>query len=467
MFKYKELINRIEADIFPHLTPGALLPGAEELCQRYEVSEITVKKALSLLAKEKRVRRIPGKGTLFHPEHPSLVSHVRSRPQRTIFKVLTLNGWESADLLEKLCQEFTVLYPDTEFEFHRQSPSCFEPISPEGYDLVHGNTWMIREYLTTPEWQKNFLALQELPGFFINENIYFEEVLKWCRSHGRLTCFPLGISPIFAMFHMDYPVLRKMTLPLVMTAMEFQDLLYRLRYERQEESKYYPFLLEMSENRWPGFVKMMGGKLFDAESRQCTFNRPQTVAALKAMQRLTQDRIVPNLQFGGNFSVSGLFATGKIGCMWGSFKYMRANIRKKNNIQYRMLPQQETGCSHLLIDGLMVQRNCNNLDMAGKLFNFLQTSDAQLKICRQADTFSAQKDLAHLYFENLAGIEPSVINILEQVKYAEPVAAAPRSSEWRTLGELLPKIWMGVDSVENVCQEITEAINISSQSTPK
>ena len=459
MFKYKELINRIEEDIFPQLSPGSLLPGTPELCRKYAVSEITVKKALSLLAKERRVRRIPRKGTLFQPEQLPQIRHVSSRPPRTVLKLLALNRWDTADLLENLCREFTALYPDTEFEFHRSSASYFEEISPEGYDVILGNTWMIREYLTAPEYKNSFAPLHELPGIFINENIYFAEVLKWCRRNDQLYCLPLGISPVFAMFHMDYPVFRNMALPTCQTLADFQQLLYRLRYERPEESKYYPFLMEMLENRWPCFIKMAGGQLFDPVTGQCTFDHPQTITALEMIQQLFQNHIIPGLQLSGNISVSGLFTTGKFGCTWGTYKYLRSNIQKSINVHYQMLPQTETRCSHLLMEGLLVNRHCGNPEMVGKLLNFLQTSDVHLKICHHADTFSTQQQLAEFYFAHLAVKVPSVLNVLEQVKYAEPVATAPHSKDWRIFCETMPKIWMGIDSVANVCREITETIN--------
>jgi ABC-type glycerol-3-phosphate transport system substrate-binding protein len=458
-FKYQAIVNHIEEDIFPNLLPGALLPGEKELCRRYNVSGITIKKALSLLTLKRQIKRIPGKGTIFYNEHQPQISRVSAKPPRTILKVLTLGGWDSADLLEKLCRAFSAQYPETEFEFHRSSPLHFEEYSLEGYDLIHGNTWMIREYLTSPEYKKYILPLNELPDFFINESIYFEEAMKWCRVNGKLSCLPLGVSPVIAMFNMDYPVLKKMQLPLCSTFEEFRRLLYRLQYERKGESTHYPFLLEMQENRWPCLIKMLGGQLFDPVSNQCTLSLPQTVNALNAAKQMIHDKIVPSPQFGSDFSSSGLFATGKIACMWGTFRYVRENVSKKANFKYQMLPQPETNCSHLLIEGLMVNRNCRNPDMTGKLFNFLQTSAAQLEICRHADVFSAQRELARLYLESLAFQEPSVINIFEQVKYAEPAVWVPRSIEWKTLNRILPKIWMGVDSIENVCREITETIN--------
>ena len=459
MFKYQEIISRLETEIFPKLTPGSLLPGEKELCSRYDVSDITVKKALSLLAQDRRVKRVPGKGTIFYPERQMQMSLVSVRPPRKVFKVLTLSGWDSADLLEKMCREFTARNPEIEFEFYRASSMYFVESSPVDYDLIHANTWMIREYLTSPEYQDVLYPLNELPGLYLDESIYFDECLKWCRQDQKLYCLPLGISPVIAMFNMDYPILKRIPLPECDTFEEFRNLLYRLRYQRPGEGNYYPFLLETSENRWPCFVKMQGGRLFDAVSNHCLFDYEPTMAALQTVQQLIQDKVVPGMQLGLDLALNDLFSTGNIGCLWGTFKHLRGNILNGRRVQYRKLPQSETRCSHLLIEGLLVNRQVRNPEMLGQLLNYFQTSAAQLECCREADTFSAQKELAQLYLENLAVREPSAINLFEQIKYAEPVVPMPRNIGLKTMNGMLSKLWMGLDSVENVCQEITETIN--------
>ncbi len=45
------------------LTPGALLPSEPELCQEFDVSRITVRKAIGDLVHEGRLRTVQGKGT--------------------------------------------------------------------------------------------------------------------------------------------------------------------------------------------------------------------------------------------------------------------------------------------------------------------------------------------------------------------------------------------------------------------
>lgn len=57
---YTDLKRKMEEGEF---LPGEKLPGEEELKEKYQVSVITIKHAIQMLAKENLVRRIPGKGS--------------------------------------------------------------------------------------------------------------------------------------------------------------------------------------------------------------------------------------------------------------------------------------------------------------------------------------------------------------------------------------------------------------------
>jgi DNA-binding LacI/PurR family transcriptional regulator len=62
---YKSLLDSIEGGEFP---PGAKIPSEKELCGQFEVSRITSKRALELLAEQGYINRFPGRGS-FVVEH--------------------------------------------------------------------------------------------------------------------------------------------------------------------------------------------------------------------------------------------------------------------------------------------------------------------------------------------------------------------------------------------------------------
>lgn len=62
---YEQVKRSIKAQILDgHYPPGEMLPAEREFCEQFDVSRITVKRALDELAAEKTVIRLQGKGTI-------------------------------------------------------------------------------------------------------------------------------------------------------------------------------------------------------------------------------------------------------------------------------------------------------------------------------------------------------------------------------------------------------------------
>ncbi|QHQ59780.1 GntR family transcriptional regulator [Anaerocolumna sedimenticola] len=63
-FLYKQVYEGIRGKILDGtFSKGSKLPSEEEFCTKYEVSTITIKKAMNLLVDDGMVHRVPGKGT--------------------------------------------------------------------------------------------------------------------------------------------------------------------------------------------------------------------------------------------------------------------------------------------------------------------------------------------------------------------------------------------------------------------
>ena len=56
--KYVNLCEQIVGQLLPRMSVGDKLPSTPELCDRYGISEITVNRALGLLAEQGVINRI-------------------------------------------------------------------------------------------------------------------------------------------------------------------------------------------------------------------------------------------------------------------------------------------------------------------------------------------------------------------------------------------------------------------------
>lgn len=63
---YDDLLEAIEKGIY---SPGSKLPSEKELMEQYNVSRITSKKALEMLADQNIIVRMPGKGSFVLEEN--------------------------------------------------------------------------------------------------------------------------------------------------------------------------------------------------------------------------------------------------------------------------------------------------------------------------------------------------------------------------------------------------------------
>jgi len=106
---YKQLRKDIQAGKY---TANQRLPTEKELCQTYHVSRITAKKALNLLAEEKLIMRIKGKGSYIYQNQKSL-THTSNRKQPIIGVILSTFdnsfGRELLAAIEENCRQQNIL----------------------------------------------------------------------------------------------------------------------------------------------------------------------------------------------------------------------------------------------------------------------------------------------------------------------------------------------------------------------
>ncbi|GER75168.1 GntR family transcriptional regulator [Weizmannia acidilactici] len=147
---HDDLVQKIERGFYQ---PHDQVPSEKELCEKYNVSRITAKKALDLISSEGYIERKPGKGSFVKPS--PIVKHGTSSSKKTIACILT----EFRDFANKMLHVIETA------------------VSSRGDHLIlkltHGKGELEKKYIKD--------LIDEVDGFIIMpaQNQYFnEEILK-------------------------------------------------------------------------------------------------------------------------------------------------------------------------------------------------------------------------------------------------------------------------------------------------
>lgn len=458
--KYRVAADRIVEEVCRPLRVGDRLPTLPDLCRTYDVSEITIKKALALLVQHGLIRRVPRKGTI-------LVRQVDAAAptfgRRTTLSVLTLQGWRFADAAETLARRFGEQRPSLEFAFHRVENERFEAALREReYDLILPNIWWMREILTRPSLRERFLPLDDLPGLWWDESAYRADVLRWCRDEqGRTFCLPVTVSSIVNALNENYPGADPTLFDDGPTFEEYTERLARACAPAEGVSA-FPFVLPMSWNRWPIVLRSFGAEIFSPDGRRCRLDTPEAIAGIRALLDMMYRRKVclPLAVINGTQLRAGpynLFALGKFLCTWVTYAAM--HTEHPFPLRLAPLPRAAKPFSHLHLEGVMVGRQGAPREAIRDFLNYLQQPEAQLHFSETCDGFTCQPALLAPFAARKAESVPGFQSFIDALDTAEPVVAAPRQGALQFVDERLYPVWLGIEPPEAACRELTREVN--------
>lgn len=114
---YNDLKTQIQSGAY---VPGSQLPFERELCERYDVQRVTVRKALDMLAQEELIVKQPGRGSFVRQDDPKtnlsvpagVILFVMNKSQNDIRNNSSAYNAQLFFLMERLCRDegYTLLY---------------------------------------------------------------------------------------------------------------------------------------------------------------------------------------------------------------------------------------------------------------------------------------------------------------------------------------------------------------------
>jgi len=457
--KYVTVANRIAKEYCGALAIGERLPRTAQLCDAYDVSHMTMQKALQCLVKKGLVTRVPRRGTLV--ARPVSLSSGPVRKTSRVLHVLIPHRWRSGQAMKALMERFAERDPGTSFEFTDVSADQWpEAAAQHRADLIFANEWQIQWFLRSPELREQVLPLRETPGLLLNEESWFPQVTKWCRDEeGRLMCLPVNFSPVVHCTNLSYPGgASGFNSDCSMDAFAAQ---LTERKVTQDGVQFYPLLFDNSANRWPIWVRAFGGEVFSSDGRQCLLDQPEAIEALSFVVRLLhKDRAGALPVAHGDDWLHGrnIFATARFLSSWVTYSFVHHGLPFP--VQLGSLPHGRRRASHLRIDGLLIGRHCAHRAAVREFIHFLMLPENQLFLSENSDGFSCHRDFGALFAERMERRYPGFGWFLRSLDFAEPCMPSAPKKALQRINSALGLVWMGIEPPEKACPALAREVNL-------
>ena len=459
-FKYIKIANAICTNICKGLQVGDRLPTTQEICSLYDVSEITIKKALTFLAEQGIVKRAPRRGTILCKKIDAKSFLVKKNV--TILNVLSIQDWKFASAIQKIAENYNKENPDVKLKFIEKHEANYrDTVVKDNFDLILANTLAMREFITDEELKDKFQPVEKLKNFSVDAEKYFNNILKWCRNDEGLMALPLTFSTIMTFVNKNYPGLDADEMAHDMTFDEFREFLTTHQPGLDAEFP-YPFYIFYSWNRWPIVLKSFGGSLFSEDGQRCLLDSDETIAALSYLREIIFKRKLcfPFAMVQDARSINGaydLFRFQSFLCTWGSFAMTQKQYAE--NVMITHLPYAKKRTTHLQLACLMVGKNTENHNVISDFLNYTQLEKNQRLLCDDTEGFSCHKDTGSAFIAEKSKNIDGIGRFIESLEYAEPLHKNARFDDISFIQESLYPMWVGMQPIKETCIATAAAVN--------
>lgn len=459
-FKYITIANAICADICKNLQIGDHLPTTQEICELYDVSEITIKKALTFLAEQGIVKRAPRRGTILCKKVDTKSLLVKKNV--TILNVLSIQNWKFAQAVQRIADNYSNENPDVKLNFIEKHESNYRTaIENGGFDLVLANTLTMREFITDEGLKDKFQPIDKLKKFTVNPENYFNNILKWCRNDEGLMALPLTFSTIMTFVNKEYSGLKADEMVHDMTFDEFRDFLTSHQPGIDAEFP-YPFYIFYSWNRWPIVSKSFGGSLFSEDGTRCLLDSEEVIEAFSYLREIIFKRKLcfPFAMVQDARSINGaydLFRFQSFLCTWGSFAMTQKQYAE--NVMITHLPYAKKRTTNLQLGCLMLGKSSGEQSIISDFLNYMQSEKNQRLLCEDTEGLCCNKDIGTAFINERAGKIDGIGRFIESLEYAEPLHKNTRFEDISFIQESLYPMWVGMQPIKEACVATAAAIN--------
>lgn len=463
--KYDEFLHELKQEIVSgRLQPGEYILPENTLSQKYDLSRVSIRKALAELVEDGLIEKIAGKG-----------NRVKLPDENAVPETLKL-GWFShsyeIDIVRRIIGLFEEKHPFVKVELevlpeHEYTTALAQAIElGQGPDAFMVSDKHIREWI---DLQKTPLLAGYVPEGLHPERDSYPAVFQLFEQDGVPLAAPFIFSPVMICYN------RAIFRDIGMDEDEgggnpvqsWEDLLHIASActkapEADGTTEQYGFCFSASPNRWPVFMLQNGGTVMSADRSRSTFSDPATVEAIDfCVQLMYKHQVSPIYSHGSNHLAESLFMKQRVAMILTTYYFM--NEFRDHPIEWDVLPlpERKRRATLLLGGGLAVNSHSAKPRLARQLVDYMTGLEAQTLLKQHGCTIPMRKAVA----EDDSLLNP-LIHPPHYNRFADvmPYAVTLRDlhlteRDVLELQEEMHLLWANMEGAQQACERIEQVLN--------
>lgn len=453
----QELRNEIVTGV---LQPGEFILPENTLSQKYEMSRVSIRKALDELVNEGLIEKIAGKGNRV------------KQPDEDRTPVVLRLAWFSSSyeipIIEKMIEAFERKHPFVQVEMLLYSEDFYtETIirsieDGQGPDLFIMSDQHFREW--TESGRSNLLT-GYVPPHLMEEGVSYPQVFDLFKHKGSMLAAPFVFSPVVICYNRS--IFRHHDLPNEIGLDDWNELLKAAKACTSAPNEdgmidHYGFCFSSSPNRWPVFLLQNEGSIMASDRSRSMMADERNIKALEfCVSLMYKEHVSPIYSHGSSHLAESLFMKERVAMIMSTYYFM--NEFRDHSIDWDVLalPKGTKPATMLLGGGLSINAASGHSKIAEQLVDFMTGEEAQTLLKKYGCTIPALRSVAEDDRLLNPDIHPQHYNrFLEVLPHAYPLHTLNLSqSEILTLLDELNLLWAGMETPADTCTRVEELFN--------
>jgi len=467
--RYNQFLQELrDAIVSGEIAPGEFILPENTLSEKYEISRVSIRKALAELVEEGLIEKFAGKG--------NRVKLSEEQQRTATLKLAWFSNSYEIDIIRRIIAAFEEKHPFAKVELQLLPEAGYTDALIRMIEQDQGPDVFMMSDLHFREWidaDRTDYVTGYVPKHLNPEKTSYPQVFEVFKNDdGRMLAAPFIFSPVVICYNKT--IFQESGVAEDVPMRSWDDLLRVAKTCTRDLNgdgimEHYGFCFSSSYNRWPVFLLQNGGELMAEDRSRSTLSRKENVEALEFCTSLMyKDQVSPIYSHGSSHLAESLFMKERVAMIMTTYYFM--NEFRDHSIEWDVLPvpEHKEQATLLLGGGLAASAYSEHAKLANKLIDFMTGEEAQTLLKKHGCTIPALKVVA----ENEALLDPAIHpahyqSFLEVLPYARPLRSLRLSQkEISMLYDELNLLWACMESPVEACARIESKFNEQLQEQP-